>query len=157
MTEARIVKINSQYPKIITIAKWIFSEWGHIKPENSLETTIALLKGRCGDMIPSMYVAEVDNMPVGTASLIECDMEIRQQYTPWLASVYVDANWRNQGIGSQIVGHVENEAKNHKVKKLYLFTPNRQKMYFRLGWQQIEELEYKGHNLVTIMMKDLTS
>ena len=156
MTDVRIVKINSQYPKIITIAKWIFNEWGHLKPENTLETTIALLKDRCGDIVPSIYAGEFNNKPVGTASLIEYDMEIRQQYTPWVASVYVDTNWRNQGIGSKLVSHVENEAKNHKIKKVYLFTPNRQKMYSRLGWQGIEELEYKGQKVVTIMMKDLT-
>ena len=155
MNTLKIIKLKAKHHGINTVANWTFNEWGHLRPGNTLEDTIHRLQGGLGDnIVPSIYLAEMDNKPIGTVSLVECDMHIRRQYTPWVASVYVDTEWRNQGIGSKLMNHVENQAKTNGIKNAYLFTPNKQKMYSRLGWRRIEELEYLG-NSVTIMMKDL--
>ena len=38
-----------------------------------------------------MFVATCEQTVIGTASLIECDMETHPEWSPWLASVYVAA------------------------------------------------------------------
>jgi len=40
-----------------------------------------------------------------------------------------------------------------KVKRVFLFTPNKQRMYGRLGWHAVEDVDYRGER-VTIMRKD---
>jgi len=156
MKNLKILQLYAEDPGLNTVAKWVFKEWGYLRPGNTLEKTIYRLQDGLDDnIVPSIYLAQMDNKPVGTISFVECDMHIRQQYTPWVASVYVDTKWRNQGIGSKLMSHVESRAKNNDIKKAYLYTPNKQKMYSRLGWQGIEKLEHLGNN-VTIMIKDLT-
>jgi len=156
MNALKIIKLNAEHHGINTVAKWIFNEWGHLRPGNTLDKTIHQLQdGLRDNIVPSIYLAEMDSKHLGTVSLVECDMHIRQQYAPWVASVYVDTEWRNQGIGSKLMNHVESQAKNNDIKKVYLYTPKKKKMYSRLGWQGIEELEYLGND-VTIMIKNLT-
>jgi GNAT superfamily N-acetyltransferase len=72
--------------------------------------------------------------------------------TPWMASVFVTPEARGRGIGSRLVTFAEEEALKRGVSVLYLFTPNKQRMYARLGWTPIEKVEYRGEH-VTIMRK----
>lgn len=81
-----------------------------------------------------------------------CDLESRADLTPWLASLYVDKKHRNQGIGTQLVHAIEQEAVKLGVKKLFLFTPGTESFYARLGWVVKERTELHGHP-ATIMEK----
>ena len=88
---------------------------------------------------------------IGTASLIEHDVPTRAELTPWLASVYVDPRFRKRGIGSALVRAVLQEARNLGLEKLYLITPDQVPFYRRQGWQEMEEIVYRGE-AVTIMV-----
>jgi predicted N-acetyltransferase YhbS len=137
------------------VAGWLHNEWGHLTPGSSLERTITRLRERTeNDTIPLAFVALEDDQPVGTISLVPHDMEIRMNLTPWIASVFVKSDARNRGIGSQLMHFAEEEFRRLGFTTIFLFTPNKQRMYARLGWQQIEDVEYRGEQ-VSIMKKDL--
>ena len=72
--------------------------------------------------------------------------------TPWIASIFVKPEARGRGIGSQLVTFAEAEGQRRGYALLYLMTPNKQRMYTRLGWSTIEEVEYRGEH-VTVMKK----
>ena len=72
--------------------------------------------------------------------------------SPWIASVFVKPEARGRGIGSQLVTFVEGEGQQRGYSTLYLMTPDKQRMYNRLGWSIIEEVEYRGEH-VTVMKK----
>jgi len=93
-------------------------------------------------------------MPVGTISLVEYEMDIRTNLNPWVTAVYIHPDYRNRGIGSALVRHIETVAIELGVENLYLFTPDKQRMYATLGWKVIENLAYRQMD-VSIMAKDL--
>ena len=92
--------------------------------------------------------------PVGTASLIADDMSIRRELSPWLASVFVVPEYRGQGIASTLVRRVEAEATASGFERFYLYTPDQQALYRRLGWQNEENVEYRREH-VTVMARQL--
>lgn len=137
------------------VATWIFDTWGHLIPGLTWDLVAAKLHGRLNrDAIPLTLVALQAGLPVGTASLIPDDMSTRPELGPWLASVYVAPEHRRQGIGSQLVGAAEGIARRLGVSPLYLFTPDRERFYARLGWSALETTEYR-HEQVVIMSKVL--
>ena len=48
--------------------------------------------------VPLTVVASIEGVPVGSASLLEEDMETHADLSPWLASVFVLPTSRRQGI-----------------------------------------------------------
>jgi N-acetylglutamate synthase-like GNAT family acetyltransferase len=98
------------------------------------------------------FIAIEENDVVGTVSLVPHDLKIRMDLTPWIASVFVKPGSRGRGVGSQLVSFAEAEAQRRDISAMYLFTPNKQQMYARLGWNTVEEVEYRGEH-VTVMNK----
>jgi GNAT superfamily N-acetyltransferase len=54
---------------------------------------------------------------MGSAAIIDSDMDTRPELTPWLASVFVAKEFRNQGVGSRLVEHVMEEVRKAGVKE----------------------------------------
>jgi N-acetylglutamate synthase-like GNAT family acetyltransferase len=86
--------------------------------------------------------------------LVAHDMDSRPQLTPWLAGVFVKPQCRGKGIGSALVRRIEAEARSLEVATLYLYTPNTESLYERLGWSVTERCEYRNTNVV-VMSKEL--
>ncbi|NYT72092.1 GNAT family N-acetyltransferase [Halomonas sp. QX-2] len=150
-----IKRLSADDPNVALVADWTFEAWGHLHPGLTQEKAIERLKAECGQgSVPSIFVAMQAETPVGTASLIADDMSIRREFTPWLASVFVVPEWRGQGIASGLVKRVEEEAIESGIRHFYLYTPDQQALYRRLGWQDVESLEYRGET-VTVMSRQL--
>ncbi|GHC31518.1 GNAT family N-acetyltransferase [Aidingimonas halophila] len=149
----RIARISDDSVHVATLAEWAHGEWGHLHPERSLDTAIAVFRTECGSGgVPTVFAALHADVPIGMASLVADDMSDRRDLTPWLASVYVLPAWRGRGIASQLVRRVEEEACAHGHGKFYLYTPDQQALYRRLGWHALEDREYRGER-VTIMYR----
>ena len=134
-----------------TIAAWLFNQWGHLYPRKTLANVAArIAEDAAGDIVPSVYLAEIDGLPVATASIVACDLPLRRQYTPWMAAVYVQPDFRRRGIANLIINHVESVAAASHIQRLFLFTPDQQPLYGRLGWTHLEELNYTDMS-VTVM------
>ncbi len=150
------IKYLKDYKEWIpTIAKWFYNEWGDMHPDLDVNKIITRLQKRTNvDKIPVAVVAVENEIVVGTASLKESDMDIRMQYSPWLASVYVCKDCRKRGVGTRLVEAIVDKAKMLGVEKLNLYTPDAQDFYAQLGWRLLEKAKYHGKN-VTIMVKNL--
>jgi len=151
----RIACLAADSPHLLTLARWEFAQWGHLDPDRRLDQALADFRAQCGEGgLPSVFVAMAGDTPVGMACLIDDDMHDRPVLNPWLASVYVCPEWRGHGIASRLVRRVEQEAGEHGIATLHLFTPDRQALYRRLGWRAVEERDYRGER-VTIMRRVL--
>jgi len=150
----KTVKLNEHPEFIPTLAKWHYTEWSYLHAVDSVERRISELEEEAkSDGIPQTFVAVSGDTLLGSASLIPHDMSIRMDLSPWLASVYVPVEQRNRGIGSALVRHVVKEAESLGYRIIYLFTPDREAFYVRLGWSLMERTEYHGHH-VPIMTID---
>lgn len=154
-SDISLQRLRADNPNAEVVAGWTYEAWGYLHPELTLEQAIERTKVNCGQAgVPSIFVAMRGETPVGTASLIADDMSIRRELTPWLASVFVVPEWRGQGIAFALVHRVEAEAAENGFERFYLYTPDQQALYRRLGWQDVESLEYRGEN-VTVMSRQL--
>ncbi len=141
---------------IPTVAQWHQSEWQHISPHLSTKLRIATYSNYLSQpTIPCCILATDGNTPLGSVSLVQSDMETRPELSPWLASLFVHPDWRQQGIATQLILHIQAIAKLCNIKRLYLFTPDQQEFYARRGWHQFEHYLYHGEE-VDIMYYDLS-
>ena len=132
---------------VTVLAKWFQDEWGYLSPEIKLEDRTTRLHANANrKSIPMTFVAVEGKHPVGSASIVECDMDTHSHFKPWLASVYVASDHRNRGIGTKLVMRIIEEAKLHGFPILYLWTPKKEKFYAKRGWVLIERTTYKNEN-----------
>ena len=130
-------------------------EWGHASPGTTLESLEEKFRGHLNrNAIPLTLLTMDEDRPLGTASLVFYDMKERQDLSPWLAAVYVLPEQRGRGIGARLVKSIELLAANLDVEKLYLFTPDHESFYTRMGWNVLERISYREKEVV-IMVKEL--
>jgi len=137
------------------VAHWHHQEWAYLRAGDTLEARMERLRNECGHSeIPTTVVAIDDGAVLGSAMLIEHDMDSRLDLSPWLASVFVAPERRRQGIGAALVRRIIEEARVLGERRLYLYTPDAEEFYAREGWRLIERTPYKGKD-VTVMSYDL--
>ena len=156
MSEAlRIERLADHLACVPTLAAWHHAEWGNLNAAITLEARAERLGRRATESgIPTAVVALVGDDVAGSASLVESDMDIHPELTPWLASVYVAPGFRRRGIASALVGEIERIAREEKVRTLWLWTPDQERLYARLGWVTSSHEPYRGLDAV-IMRKEL--
>jgi GNAT superfamily N-acetyltransferase len=150
----RIESIAAHPELVETVARWQFTEWGHLEPGDSLAARIASLRAQVAnpERIPATLIALDGDEPLGSAS-IEDDMDAP---TPRLVRVYVKAEARGRGVGTALVRRVMTEAEALGVPRLYLFTKDARGLYEKLGWHVIAS-RHSGEYEIAIMAADLVS
>lgn len=150
-----VVDLKNRPEFLEPIAHWHQNEWQHLNPGETLEQRIQRMQYYLSaNFIPSMFIAVNNDQLLGTAAIVEHDMETHQELSPWLASVFVDPLYRRQGTGSALVKHVMLQAEDRAVEKLYLFTPDKENFYRRFGWSVLSRETYHDEQVV-IMQKHL--
>jgi GNAT superfamily N-acetyltransferase len=129
--------------------------FGRHNPDMTLESRAAQLGARIGKKsIPLTVVAFDQDKPIGSACLVEQDLDLRPELAPWVASVFVHSDYRRRGVGSALMKRLEAEAAKMGIKKLYLFTPDRVDFYTTLDWKVFGREIHRSHE-VTLMEKAL--
>jgi GNAT superfamily N-acetyltransferase len=150
----KIINLKDEPENLLTLAKWHQDEWSYLNPGEDLVTRISRMQPFLNeDFIPSTFIAR-DKVLLGSAAIVLRDLKTEPQLTPWLASVYVRPDVRRQGIGRQLVLHVMEQARNEGIACLYLYTPDQEYFYIKLGWSTIDKRKHQGYD-VTIMAVNL--
>ena len=138
------------------LAQLHYDEWKHFSPDKTLEDRVIKLRevAESSD-VPFIVVAIEDEQLMGSAALVNEDMRTRTDLSPWLASVFVKPELRNNGIARRLVRHIEGEAARRGIAKLYLYTEHARDLYIKLGWCDLEDCEYQGVK-VSIMFKEFS-
>lgn len=78
-----------EIPEIIPkLVEWHHTQWAYLNPRSTLEKRLEKTKRYlCDEPIPSTFVAVDSGDVLGSAAIIEHDMDTRMEYSPWLASV----------------------------------------------------------------------
>ena len=122
-TAIEMVALAADSPHLTLLARWMFEEWGHLNPGATLSSSVDKMRARCGEeLVPSAYMARAGAVPAGTVSLIESDLPLRPDWSPWIASLYVDPAWRGRGVARAMLDHVERQAFGDGFERLHLFT-----------------------------------
>ncbi len=150
------IEYLADFPDFIpTLARWHHRQWSHYNPGDTEQGRAERMRQDLGRrQIPTTFVALAGETLLGSASLVEHDMHDRRELSPWLASVFVAPTHRRQGVGSRLVERVVAEAGALGVKRLYLFTPDREAWYASLGWSLVERTSYMDHPAVIMCLNN---
>jgi GNAT superfamily N-acetyltransferase len=149
-----ILNLKDKPEHLLPLAQWHHAEWSYLNPLRSFDQRVQEMQEDLeGKVIPTTFVAEDAGELLGSACILADVMSSHPELTPWLASVYVNEIHRGKGIGSTLVKRVMQHAQENGVKRLYLYTPDQEQMYARLGWQLYSREPYNG-TPVTIMAID---
>ena len=83
-----IVPLADKEEFIAELAELHHAEWKHLNPSLSLEAraeAIAKAAGREG--IPSIFIATSGSQLIGSAALVQNDMDTKPDLSPWLARI----------------------------------------------------------------------
>ena len=140
------IKYLADYPELIPLlSSWFFDEWGKNNSTLTMNSINAALRQRTNhDKLPLCLIAFMEKKPAGTVALKIREMETRPQYEHWLGNVYVLPEYRKQGIGTNLIKDAIYKAERIGINELYLYTRDREKLYSKIGWKTIEQVEYRG-------------
>ncbi|WP_214769978.1 GNAT family N-acetyltransferase [Exiguobacterium sp. s39] len=138
-----IIDTLSNHPEQLeVVATMIHTEFVQKKKGTApYEKVKAFLDKKTSEPYPMTFVALDDVTCIGTVSLFENDLNERLAYTPWLASLFVEKVYRNQGIAQQLINQLIVYAKSRQITTIYLKTENASAYYIKLGWTLVETIE----------------
>ena len=137
------IEYLADHPNFVpTLAQWQHDEFG--ESGGSVRARMARLQRSSErDGIPLTVVALADDELLGSASLVEHDMDTRPELAPWLASVFVAPLHRRRGVGAKLVRRIMAEASRLNISVLYLYTVHSERFYAELGWTLQERTIYR--------------
>ena len=129
-----------------TAAEWFNSKWG-VPAEAYLECMNAYLSGE-NDL--GWYLCLDGDKIVGGLGVIENDFHDRKDLTPNVCAVYVDEDYRCQGIAGKLLDFVCSDMAKKGVTTLYLVSDHTS-FYERYGWEFLCMVQGDGEPDMTRM------
>lgn len=133
----RIQKLSENMRHLPEIARWLHDDWGSLPSWADLERVRLNLEKRCTESpFPTCFIAvsSADEL-LGTASLKLNELANHPDKTHWLGEVYVKSHLRGKGIGTLLTKAVSAYAFAQGADQLFLYTPDQQALYAKLGWR----------------------
>lgn len=138
------------------VAQWNWDEWHTLLVERSAgEFETWLRENVRPHAVPMTLLAFEDDAVVGMVSIVDHDLELSTDRSPWLASLYVAPEHRRKGLGRNLVQAAIDEAHRLGFHKLFLYTPGQETFYAALGWKRVEVIRYRSQP-ITIMRRSLS-
>ena len=130
-TEYKIYKISEVSERINEAAEWFNSKWG-VPKEAYLESMEDATRG---SSYPEWYIACLgDGQIIGGLGVIENDFHDRTDLAPNVCAVFVEPDYRCQGIAGALLNFVYEDMKARGVSPIYLLTDH-DSFYERYGWE----------------------
>ena len=111
-------------------ARWFHEKWG-IPMEAYLESMEECLENR--NAVPQWYCVMDDEKIIAGLGVIENDFHDRKDLAPNVCAVYVEKNYRRQGIAGDMLNFVCADMEKKGIATLYLVTDHTS-FYERCGW-----------------------
>ena len=127
----KIIKIRENAHLVEKCATWFNQKWG-IPKEAYLDSMNDCIKNE--GAVPQWYVALDGEKIVGGLGVIENDFHNRPDLAPNVCAVYVEEEYRKQGIAGELLNYVVEDMKSFSVSPLYLLTDHTG-FYERYGWE----------------------
>jgi len=115
---------------------YFWKQWGSESNfdfyKNCIENSLSI-----DNALPKFYLMIENDTIIGSYALLTNDLISRQDLIPWFACLYVDENYRNQGIAKKLLAHGLNESYKKGYDMLYLCT-DLTDFYEKYGWNYFD-------------------
>lgn len=142
-----ICRLKPEFIEPLALA--LFEEWHDFAPWSSLDK-IRAYYAQCldGDDLPLAFAAvDKEGRLMGSAALKRFDMACFPEHEYWLGDVFVLPEHRGSGVGGLLIGHCLAAARQMRLPKLYLYTPDVQSVYEKYGWREITTCPHNGETV----------
>ncbi len=147
MSNYRIIKIQ-EHPELKNYAaNWFHEKW-NIPVEAYLESIDECMKNKTA--VPQWYIVIIGDKIVGGLGVIENDFHNRKDLTPNVCAVYVEDDYRCQGIAGKMLNYVCDDMREKNINTLYLVTDHTS-FYERHGWEFLCMVQAEGEKNLTRM------
>ena len=142
------------------LAYWSYNNW-YLKRNVPFKLVLQEYKRRAElETLPCSFIAFWGELPVGMISIKETDMLRRQELSPWLSALYVSPEYREKGVGTELIRAVLNFCSYKGFKRIFLFIDSRfmdelEKFYGTRGWIFLDEDIDSDGNRTKILFHEL--
>ncbi len=128
-TSYKIVKIKEAPSLTERAASWFHDKW-KIPKEAYLASMEASING---DDVQEWYLLMDGDDIIGGMGVIENDFHDRKDLAPNICAVYIEEDYRGQGLAGDFLTHVVEDNRQKGISPIYLFTDHIG-YYERYGW-----------------------
>ena len=123
------------------ISTWMYDWWGKAEGYTFEVMKCYMENSVQKDRFPYTYGLFLDDKLIGMYQIRLDDLFVRPDLYPWLANVYIDVAYRNNGYARLIMESIKaNAQKCREFKELYLYTVHKG-LYEKYGWEYICEID----------------
>ncbi len=140
----------ANHPELIApLAQQCADEWAHLYLAwGEGEAVEEFRMARTDGGIPVTLIALDDSGALlGTVSVIDDDLPGFEHLNPWLATLLVLPEHRGHGVGAFLVRAAERVARDAGHTEMYLFTESADRLFRRLGWEEVTKTAANGHEV----------
>ncbi|NOJ08345.1 GNAT family N-acetyltransferase [Vibrio splendidus] len=116
------------------------SEWSDFKFKDTYKDCVQL---------PPVIVVLRDNVVIGGLAYSHFQEPHQVRDVVWINAVYVDAQWRGQGIASELINRGVKQVSSTVQTQLYVYT-NVMELYQGLGWSVVDIDSEAKHKVMSI-------
>nr|WP_298684429.1 GNAT family N-acetyltransferase [uncultured Dongia sp.] len=137
------------------VATCLSREWG-LALGYTPDETLDWCQSVAGTQDQCILIAHRDSAMVGIVMVVDNDLEIETDRTPWLSALYITPGHRGQGIAHHLIDAAQDFVRNAGGTELYLYAAKGRLITFygELGWQPLETFVQNATDFV-IMRKPL--
>jgi len=150
-TELQIILLRNCLTLNNQAAKWFHEKWK--VPVSAYLESIEMCQMQKND-IPQWYLLMENNKIIAGLGVIENDFHKRRDLTPNICAVFVEKEYRRQGIAKYMLDFVCKDLKNMGYKNVYLIT-NHTEFYEKCGWSFLEMIEENDGNMARMYTKKI--
>lgn len=149
MSDYRMITLQQQPEWKEWAARWFHEKW-NIPLEAYLESMEECIRHK--GVVPQWYIVVQGNEIIGGLGVIENDFHNRKDLTPNVCAVYVEEEYRCQGIAGKMLAHVCHDMREKNIDTLYLVTDHTS-FYERYGWEFLCMVQGEGEEEPSRMYK----
>ncbi len=131
MEQYKIVKIREHQELIQQASKWFHAKW-HIPQQAYFESMKKSIDNAA--TVPQWYVVFDKEDIIAGLGVIENDFHNRKDLSPNVCAVFVEQNYRKQGLAGEMLAFVCKDFCDMGIDTLYLVTDHTS-FYERYGWE----------------------
>ncbi len=147
-----IEKLSHHRGLVGPIALTLHEAWGDLPPWADLGAIEErLMAGAAHADFPHTLVAVTPGGAWAAAGSVKLfELSSQPDKVHWVGEIFVLPEHRGRGLGSRITTALADHAFSAGASQIYLYTPDQQALYARLGWQEVSKDVVNGET-VSIM------
>lgn len=123
---------------LLDAAQWGVAAWAHEFPNDTVQTYLDLYShsdGKSGKLAETFVATDANDNLLGTVTLVDDDdLPDSIEPGPWVAALFVHPTVRERGVANALLNHLVARAKQLEIKRLFLYTEDKQHWYEQKGW-----------------------